>query len=388
MGLNFGHSPEIQSLQQKVRQFIDDVVIPREKEAAADLGRLEAISGELQEKAKEEGLFLPQMPREAGGLGLSFEDLAPILEEAGRSLLGPRALNAAAPDEGNMHLLYHLATPEQKKRYLEPLLEGRIRSAFAMTEPMGAGADPDLLQTVARRKGKAFVLSGRKWFITGAEGAAFFIVLARAEEGPTLFLVDGRNPGLQLLRTVPSMDRWSPGGHGEILLEDCEVGEEAVLGKVGEGFAYAQLRLDPARLTHCMRWLGAGVRAMELAQAYATERMAFGQMLQDHQAIQFMVADSHMELHAARLMVWHAAWKYAKGERIRHETSMTKVFVSEAVGRVMDRAVQITGALGISEDIPLSIFYREVRPFRIYDGPSEVHRASVGKRALYRRLRP
>ncbi|MCS6868958.1 MAG: acyl-CoA dehydrogenase family protein [Thermus sp.] len=386
--MDFGLDRETEALKERVRAFLEEAVIPREGEAARNLDSLEAIAKELQGEAKRRGLFLPHMPKALGGLGLTWTQLAVVLEEAGRSLLGPKALNASAPDEGNMHLLEKVGSEAQKRRYLHPLLEGEIRSAFAMTEPMGAGADPSLLKATARRKGRGFVLEGRKWFITGAEGAAFFIVLARAEEGPTLFLVDRENPGLKLVRTIPTMDHWSIGGHGELVLEGCEVGEEAVLGEVGQGFAYAELRLDPARLTHCMRWLGVGVRATELAQAYALQRDSFGKKLAEHQGVQFMIADSHMELHAARLMVWHAAWKLDRGERIRHEASMAKVFVAEAVGRAVDRAVQITGGLGISEDIPLSIFYREVRPFRIYDGPSEVHRASIGKRALYKGLRP
>lgn len=386
--MDFSLDRETEVLRERVGAFLEEAVIPQEPEAARYPERLEAIARELQAEAKRRGLFLPQMPRELGGLGLSWTQLAVILEEAGRSLLGPRALNAAAPDEGNMHLLHRVASPEQRRRYLEPLASGEVRSGFAMTEPMGAGADPSLLQTTARRKGRGFVLEGRKWFITGAEGAAFFLVLARAEEGPTIFLVDRENPGLKLVRTIPTLDRWSLGGHGELVLEGCEVGEEAVLGEVGKGFAYAELRLDSARLTHCMRWLGVGVRATEIAQAYALRRDSFGRKLAEHQGVQFLIADSHMELHAARLMVWHAAWRLDRGERIRHEASMAKVFVSEAVGRAVDRAVQITGALGISEDTPLSHFYREVRPFRIYDGPSEVHRASVAKRALFKGLRP
>lgn len=386
--MEFGLDQETQALREQVRAFLEEAVIPREKEAAENLEHLEFISRELQEEAKRRSLFLPHMPRELGGLGLSWRQLAVVLEEVGRSLLGPRALNAAAPDEGNMHLLHKVANPEQKRRYLYPLAAGEVRSAFAMTEPMGAGADPTLLKAKAKRKGKGFVLEGRKWFTSGAEGAAFFIVLARAEDGPTMFLVDHDHPGLKLVRTIPTMDRWMVGGHGELVLEGCEVGDEAVLGEVGKGFEYAELRLDPARLTHCMRWLGVGVRATELAQDYALRRESFGKRLAEHQAVQFMIADSHMELHAARLMVWHAAWKLDRGERIRHEASMAKVFVAEAVGRAVDRAVQITGGLGISEDIPLSIFYREVRPFRIYDGPSEVHRASIGKRALFKGLRP
>lgn len=386
--MDFSLDQETVGLRERVRAFLEEVVIPKEKEAATRIDQLDAITRALQGEARAHRLFLPHMPRELGGLGLSWVQLAIVLEEAGRSLLGPRALNAAAPDEGNMHLLDKVANPEQRKRYLYPLAAGEVRSGFAMTEPMGAGADPTLLKTRAKRKGRGFVLEGRKWFTTGADGAAFFIVLARAEEGPTLFLVDRDTPGLKLVRSIPTMDHWTVGGHGELLLEGCEVEEKAVLGEVGKGFEYAELRLDPARLTHCMRWLGVAVRATELAQEYALARESFGKRLAEHQGVQFMIADTHIEIHAARLMVWHAAWKLDQGERIRHEASMAKVFVSEAVNRAVDRAVQITGGLGISEDIPLSIFYREVRPFRIYDGPSEVHRASVGKRALYRGLRP
>lgn len=386
--MDFSLDQETVGLRERVRAFLEEVVIPKEKEAATRIDQLDAITRALQGEARAHRLFLPHMPRELGGLGLSWVQLAIVLEEAGRSLLGPRALNAAAPDEGNIHLLDKVANPEQRKRYLYPLAAGEVRSGFAMTEPMGAGADPTLLKTRAKRKGRGFVLEGRKWFTTGADGAAFFIVLARAEEGPTLFLVDRDTPGLKLVRSIPTMDHWTVGGHGELLLEGCEVEEKAVLGEVGKGFEYAELRLDPARLTHCMRWLGVAVRATELAQEYALARESFGKRLAEHQGVQFMIADTHIEIHAARLMVWHAAWKLDQGERIRHEASMAKVFVSEAVNRAVDRAVQITGGLGISEDIPLSIFYREVRPFRIYDGPSEVHRASVGKRALYRGLRP
>ncbi|KPD32359.1 acyl-CoA dehydrogenase [Thermus scotoductus] len=386
--MDFSLDRETEVLRDRVRAFVEEEVIPREREAVGDPSRLEALRAELQAKAKARGLFLPHLPKELGGMGLNWQATAVVLEEAGRSLLGPLALNAAAPDEGNMHLLWHVASEAQKARYLFPLARGEIRSAFAMTEPMGAGADPELLQTRAERRNGRWILNGRKWFITGAQGAAFFIVLARAPEGPTMFLVEAANPGLRLVRTVPTMDHLAVGGHGELVLEECEVGEEAVLGEVGKGLEYAQLRLDPARLTHCMRWLGVAVRAMELATEYVRRRDSFGKKLAEHQGVQWMIADSYMEIHAARLMVWHAAWKLDRGERVRHEASMAKVFVSETVNRAIDRAVQLTGGLGISEDLPLSVFYREARPFRIYDGPSEVHRTAIGRRVLYRGLRP
>lgn len=386
--IDFEVDAQVQALRDRVREFIDREVIPLEGEVIRDPGRLPSVREALQNKAKAAGLFLPHLPPELGGLGLDWRATAVVLEEAGRSLLGPQALNAAAPDEGNMHLLWHVATEEQKKAFLFPLARGEIRSAFAMTEPMGAGADPTLLRTTAERRNGKWVLNGVKWFATGAQGAAFFIVLARAPEGPTMFLVRSDNPGLQLKRTVPTMDHMMPGGHGELVLKDCEVDDASILGEVGKGYEYAQLRLDPARLTHCMRWLGVAVRAVEIATKYAKKRQSFGKTLAEHQGVQWMMADSHIEIHAARLMVWHAAWKLDRGERVRHETSMAKVFVAEMVNRVIDRALQLTGGLGVSEDIPLSVFFREARPFRIYDGPSEVHRTSIGRRAFYRELRP
>ncbi len=383
--IEFGSREELEELRSKVRDFVDTTVIPREKELAHDLDKLEALRRRLQEEATKAGVFAPHLSRDIGGMGLDWRQTAVVFEEAGRSLYGPQALNAAAPDEGNIHLLDHVANGEQRGRYLEPLSRGEIRSCFAMTEPApGAGSDPSLLRTTAERADGGWRIDGTKWFITGAEGAAFAIVLARAAEGPTMFLVDADNPGFHLRRTISTMDTLTPGGHGQIDFVDCVVDEDAVLGGVGEGFDYAQVRLDPARLTHCMRWLGIAVRSMEIATRYALERGSFGAKLSEHQAVQWMVADSHAEMHAARLMILHAAWKLDRGERVRHEVSMTKVFVSETVNKVVDRALQICGALGVSEDIPLSHFYREVRPFRIYDGPSEVHRSSVARR-IFRR---
>ncbi|CAN5828319.1 acyl-CoA dehydrogenase family protein [soil metagenome] len=383
--IDFTLDKDLERLRERVRDFVETVVIPREDELVRDLEKLEALRAELQKAAKEEGLFLPQLPEELGGLGLDWRQTAVILEEAGRSLYGPQALNSSAPDEGNMHLIYHAGSEEQKERYLGPMTRGEIRSCFAMTEPApGAGSDPSLLSSTAERKDGRWVINGNKWFITGAEGAEFAIALVRAPEGPTMFLVDTDNPGFHLRRTISTMDTLTPGGHGQIDFVDCAVDEDAVLGEVGKGFEYAQIRLDPARLTHCMRWLGAAVRSMEIASRYAVERESFGSKLSEHQSVQWMVADSHAEMHAARLMIWHAAWKLDQGERIKQEASMTKVFVSETVDRVIDRALQICGSLGVSEDVPVSHFYREARPFRIYDGPSEVHRGAVARRIFKR----
>jgi acyl-CoA dehydrogenase len=382
--IDFDLGPELTALRERVHKFVEAEVIPREPElrhAAA----LEKVRRDLQAKAKTAGLFLPTLPKALGGLGLCWREIAVVLEEAGRSLFGPQALNAAAPDEGNMHLLAQVASEAQRARHLLPLAAGETRSCFAMTEPMpGAGSDPNLLSAKALRRQGGWLLNGEKWFSTGAAGAAFFIVLARAEAGATMFLVEKNNPGLRLERSIPTLDRVTPGGHGQIVLENCEVADDAVLGEPGKGFDYAQLRLVPARLTHCMRWLGVAVRSMEIATAYALERVSFGKTLGEHQSVQNMIADSHIEMHAARLMIWNAAWKLDRGEQPRHEASMAKVFVAETVDRVVDRAVQICGALGVSEDTPLASFYREARPFRIYDGPSEVHRASIARRMLGR----
>ena len=381
--VDFNLDDELQQVRDRVRQFIDTEVIPCEEGFGHEHGKLEALRGELQAKAKKAQLFLPHLPQKLGGLGLNWRQTAVVLEEAGRSLLGPQALNAAAPDEGNMHLLSHVADEEQSTRYLQPLVRGEIRSCFAMTEPApGAGSDPGLLRSTAERRNGKWAINGTKWFITGAEGAAFAIVLVQTPEGPTMFLVDTDNPGFSLQRTIPTMDVFMPGGHGQVDFVDCLVDDDAVLGEVGEGFEHAQVRLGPARLTHCMRWLGIAGRSMEIATRYALERDSFGSKLSEHQAIQWMVADSHTEMHAARLMIWHAAWKLDQGERARQETSMTKIFVAETVDRVIDRSLQICGALGVSEDTPLSHFYREARPFRIYDGPSEVHRSSIARRVF------
>ena len=298
-------------------------------------------------------------------------------------------MNCAPPDQPNMINLLADGTPAQQQRYLVPLVDGDARSCFAMTEPEpGTGSDPSMLRTTAYRRDGGWVISGRKWFISGAIGAAFALVLARTGEGATIFIVDADNPGYRVVRNIASIDGFQIGGHGEISLDECFVDDAAVLGEVGQGFAYAQKRLEPARLSHCMRFIGRASRAMSLAQDYANRRSSFGQPLAQLQQVQAMVADSHIDLHAARLMTWHAAAKLDAGESIKHESAMVKVFVSEAVGRVADRAAQIMGALGMSEDSPVSLILRETRPFRIYDGATEVHRASLARRILKASLRP
>lgn len=382
--MDFSQSPELLDLKERTQKFVNQVVIPAEPRVPQDMDDWRDLRDELQSAAKSAGLFAPHIPQEYGGLGLNWRDCSVIFEEAGRSLLGPQALNCAAPDEGNMHMMEKIASPAQKEQYLRPLAMGEIRSCFSMTEPDGAGADPNNLKTRAEFRDGKWVINGRKWFISGAIGASFTICMARTETGATMFLVDATNPGWRIVRRVPTLDVGWPGGHAEVEFVDCAVDEAAVLGAVGEGFEYAQVRLGPARLTHCMRWLGAARRAMEYAVRYAALRESFGTTLSNHQGVQFMIADSEIEMHAARLMIWHAAYTLDTGEKARHETSMAKVFVAETVNRVIDRAVQICGARGIAEDWQVAALYRENRAFRIYDGPSEVHRGSIARRVFRR----
>ncbi|MBN9541298.1 MAG: acyl-CoA dehydrogenase [Alphaproteobacteria bacterium 65-37] len=386
----FGHSQALLDMRDRLREFVDREAIPREHaELAHDVEKLDHVARLLREKAKAAGLYAPQLPTSHGGLGLSWKERAVILEEAGRSFLGPLAINCAPPDQPNMINLMLHGTAEQRARYLEPLIRGDIRSCFAMTEPApGAGSDPSMLKTTARRKPGGWIIDGRKWFISGAVGAAFAIVLAQTDAGATMFIVEAGNPGYRVLRNIASIDGFQIGGHGEIEFAGCEVNDDAVLGEIGKGFAYAQQRLEPARISHCMRFIGRASRAMSIAQTYANTRTSFGSPLADLQQIQAMVADSHIDLHASRLMTWHAAAKMDAGESVKHESAMTKVFVSEAVCRVADRAAQIMGALGMSEDTPVSLILRELRPFRIYDGASELHRATLARRILREDLRP
>jgi acyl-CoA dehydrogenase len=305
-----------------------------------------------------------------------------VFEEAGYSLLGPQALNCAAPDEGNMRLLEVTATPEQRERFLAPLARGEVRSCFAMTEPHpGAGSDPSALATTARRVDGGWVIDGEKRFISGADGAAFAICMARAPEGATMFFIDADNPGWQVGRRMPTTDTVFAGGHSEVVIQECRVEDDAVLGEVGQGFRHAQVRLGPARLTHCMRWLGLARRALDLALDRAGERELFGAPIEELGLAQGPIADAVIDLEASRGLIRWAAWAIDSGQPARHETSIAKVFVSEAVFRIVDRAVQLLGGDGVTHDLPVARFLNEVRPFRIYDGPSETHRWAIARRA-------
>jgi len=383
--MDFSLSPELIDLQARVRAFIAEEIMPFERDPrCTPHGPNEALRAELVAKGRKAGLLSSHVSPEFGGLGLNHVAKAILFEEAGYSPLGPVALNIAAPDEGNMHLFEAIATPQQKERWLRPLAAGEIRSCFCMTEPPpGAGADPAMLQTTAAQDGDEYVIDGRKWFITGAEGAAVAIIMAKFADGPaTMFLADMSSPGIVIERAMDSLDTCFPGGHGVVRFEGLRVPKANVLGEPGEGFRYAQVRLSPARLTHCMRWLGAARRAHDVATAYARQRQAFGRVLGEHEGVGFMLADNEMDLHVTRLAIWHCAWVLDQGVLGKHESSIAKVVSSEALWRVVDRSVQVLGGQGVTHETVVARIFADMRAFRIYDGPSEVHRWSIARRIL------
>ena len=383
MAIDYAVPDEIRDLAVRTRAFVNEQCVPAEGVLLDSRhGIPDTERARLQGVAKAAGVFAPTGPTEYGGHALSHTAQAVILEESGRSLLGPIAMNCGAPDEGNILLLDKVATPEQKDRYLGPLVRGEMRSAFAMTEPApGAGADPESLKTSAVKDGNSWILNGRKWFITGGVGSGFAIVMARTPGGATMFLVDGSNPGMKVECALETMDIAFSGGHAVIDFEDCRVDESMVLGSVDEGFRYAQIRLAPARLTHCMRWLGAARRTHEHAVAYAGNRQMFGTNLASLGMAQQLIADNEIDIAASRALIWQAAWVLDQHKPGKQETSITKTFVAEAVYRIADRSMQLCGGSGTLLDRPVARIFQEIRPFRIYDGPSEVHRWAIARRA-------
>ncbi|MBH3429972.1 acyl-CoA dehydrogenase family protein [Pseudomonas alkylphenolica] len=385
--MNFALPAELLALKAKVRRFIAEEIVPMERDPRQTAhGPNAELRQALVEKARAHGLLTPHASTEMGGLGLSHMEKAVIFEEAAYSPLGPIALNIHAPDEGNIHLLELVATPAQKQRWLLPMVQGHIRSCFAMTEPSpGAGSDPSMMTTTAVRDGDDYLINGQKWFITGAEGASVAIIMARMEDGTaTMFLTDTDRPGFILERMMDSLDSCFAGGHAVLRLENLRVPAADVLGEIGKGFRYAQLRLAPARLTHCMRWLGQARRAHEVACSYGSRRQSFGKTLGEHQGVGFMLADNEMDLHSTRLTIWHCAWVLDQGERGNVESSMAKVISSEGIWRVIDRCVQVLGGQGVTGETIVERIFRDARSFRIYDGPNEVHRMSLAKKVLSR----
>lgn len=383
--MDFTLPPELVRLQERTREFIRDEIIPYENDPRQERhGPTDGLRRELNERAKAAGLLAPHVSEEFGGLGLSHVGKAVVFEEAGYSVLGPLAMNISAPDEGNMHMMEVVATPAQKERWLRPLAAGETRSCFCMTEPPpGAGSDPAALSTTAVRDGDEYVINGVKWFTTGAVGAQFAIIMAKGEDGQaTMFLSDMDRPGIRIERVMDTMDQGFPGGHAVVRFEDLRVPASDILGEPGKGFRYAQVRLAPARLTHCMRWLGAARRAHDIALDYAARRQAFGKTLAQHEGVGFMLADNSMDIHTSRLTIWHTAWVLDQGERANTESSVAKVVCSEAIFRTVDRCVQILGGVGVTGEALVERIFREVRGFRIYDGPSEVHRWSLAQKLV------
>lgn len=366
----------------RVEAFVRKTVVPYEKDQRrTEHGPTDELVAELREKARAAGLLTPHI--QPDGSHLSHAGTAKVLRAAGLSTLGPLAVNVMAPDEGNMFLLGRVATAEQKVRFLTPLREGRARSAFFMTEPAtegGAGSDPSMMQTTARRDGNHWVIEGRKAFITGADGARVGIIMAKTDGGATMFLTELPDPAVRIERVLDTIDSSMPGGHSIVVIDGLRLPPDQILGEVDEGFRYAQVRLAPARLTHCMRWLGACTRAQEIATAYAVQRQAFGKALIDHEGVGFMLADNLIDLKQAELMIDWCAGVLDSGSPGIAESSMAKVAVSEALFRIADRCVQVMGGTGVTRDTIVEQVFREVRAFRIYDGPTEVHKWSLAKK--------
>lgn len=370
------------AIAARVEAFVRDIVVPYEHDPRCGAhGPSDALIAELRAKARAAGVLTPHIL--VDGSHISHRETAQVLRAAGLSTLGPQAVNVAAPDEGNMFLLGKVASPGQRARFLDPVVAGEARSAFFMTEPAaegGAGSDPSMLMTKAVQDGNHWVIDGRKAFITGAEGAKVGIVMAKAEAGATLFLVDLPDPAIRIERVLDTIDSSMPGGHAVVAIDGLRVSADQVLGQPGDGFKLAQLRLAPARLTHCMRWLGACVRAQEIATAYAVKRQAFGKPLIDHEGVGFMLAENLIELKQAELMIDWCADVLDGGSLGTTESSMAKVAVSEALMRIADRCVQVMGGTGVTGDTIVEQVFREVRAFRIYDGPTEVHKWSLAKK--------
>jgi alkylation response protein AidB-like acyl-CoA dehydrogenase len=381
---DFSPSPEQERVVERVRALMEELVYPNESREGLPTERLRS----LQARVKAEGLWAAHMPAEAGGLGMGNVTLGLINEQLGRSPIAPRIFGTAAPDTGNMEILWLAGTPDQKRNYLEPLIADEVRSCIAMTEPEVSGSDPTTLRTTAHLDGDTWVINGHKWFITGANGAAFAIVFAVTDpDAPphrraSMIIVPADTPGFELVREVPVMGDQSLGGHCELRFVDCRVPSDAILGERGGGFALAQARLGPGRITHCMRWIGVAQRAFELMLARALSRETRGRKLAEFQTIQNWIADSAAEIHGFRLMTLHAAWLMDRGANARTEISMIKFIGARVLHDVLDRAIQAHGALGFSQDSPLESWYREARAARIYDGPDEVHRMVVARHML------
>ncbi|MAR91799.1 MAG: acyl-CoA dehydrogenase family protein [Pseudomonadota bacterium] len=385
--MDFTLTPEIEALRQQVRTFVTREVIPLEAGAAnydAHENLKESVVAELRAKARARGLWGFQLPKARGGLELGVVGMAALYEEAARSPFGPVAFNCAPPDDGNMIVLNKILSEPQKDRWLQPLIDGKVRSAFAMTEPDGGcGSDPGLTYTRAEQVGDKWIINGRKWFITGAEGAQTFILVAKTSEderkGLTAFLFDKDQPGWEIVRRIPIMGPEEHGGHCELRFDGLEIPDENRLLNVGDGLKVTQIRLGTARLTHCMRWLGLAKRCLEIAGDYVEQRMSFGTPLAGHEGVQWMLGDAAKEIHIGRLLTMNAAWKLEQGDFARKEISIAKIQVADTLHKAADTAIQLCGARGYSKDTLLEWIYRYARQARLVDGASEIHKMVLSK---------
>jgi acyl-CoA dehydrogenase len=385
--VDFALTPEIADYRRRYRDFVAAHILPLEAEPAnfdAHGNIALAVLEPLRAKAKAARLWAPQMPTARDGQGLSVVGMAACYEEMGRSIFGPVVFNCAAPDDGNMMLLEKVATPAQKARWLQPIVDGAVRSAFAMTEPMpGAGSDPSAMRTRAEKRGDRWIVHGRKWFITGAGIARHFILVVRTSNDPrkglTAFLFDRDQPGWEIVRRIPIMGPEEHGGHCELAFDGLEIPDENRLMEVGDGLKLTQIRLGTARLTHCMRWLGMARRALEIAKAYVAERESFGARLVDHEGVQWLMGEAAMAIEIGRLLVMKAAWALDRGEFARKEVSMAKVQVADTLHKAVDTALQLCGARGYSTDTPLEWMYRYARQARLVDGASEIHKMVLAR---------
>ncbi|MCY0094709.1 acyl-CoA dehydrogenase family protein [Hoeflea ulvae] len=377
-----GVSARALAIADRVEAFVRETVAPYERDPRCGAhGPSDALADELKDLARKAGVITPHILEDGGHL--TQRETAAVLIRSGLSPLGPLACHTCAPDEGNMFLLGKVASPELKNRFLTRMVDGSMRTAFFMTEPAedgGAGSDPSMMQTTCKMDGNHWVVNGRKAFITGADGAGMGIIMAKSEDGACMFLVDLPDPAVRIERVLDTIDSSMPGGHAVITIDNLRVPADQMLGESGEGFKYAQIRLAPARLSHCMRWLGACIRAHEIASDYANRRMAFGKPLIDHEGVGFMLAENLMDLKQAELMIYWCADVLDSGAQGGAESSMAKVAVSEALMRVADRCVQCMGGQGVTADTIVEQVFREIRAFRIYDGPTEVHKWSLAKK--------
>lgn len=375
-------TPQAREIAVNVEKFVRDIIVPYERDPRwTSHGPNPEMVDEMRALARAAGVMTPHIS--SAGSHLSHRDTAVILRAAGLSPLGPIAVNVAAPDEGNMFLLWKVATSEQKAQFLRPLREGRVRSVFLMSEPAednGAGSDPSMLKTTAEADGDHWVINGRKCFSSGLLGAKVGILMAKTQDAATMFLVELPTPSIRVERVPDTIDSTLPGAHPTSRIENLRVHRRAVLGEVGQGFKYAQVRLSSGRLTHCTRWLGACIRAQAIASEYAVKRQAFGKPLIDHEGVGFKLAENQIAIKQCELIIDWCADALDNGASGTIESSMAKVAVSEALFRIADNCVQVMGGTGVTRDTIVEQVFRETRAFRIYDGPTEVHLWSLAKR--------